>query len=473
MNDHDRFEQTLADLLAERGADQPAASRLDEALLVTAATRQSPRWMALLTESPMHVGTSVAAGSPAVRLAAIAVVTALMLALTAGALVGGSALLGPITVDADGSGDYRTISEAVDAARDGDTIEVNAGHYIEDVRVVGKDLTIRGVGPREDIIVEAAPAERPAGIDSRQRGSRDFRGAAGLIVRGEYARAFLLRRTSTTLANMTVVGQAEGSSIEIIGTDADPVLSGLHLPFVGNWEFDHAAIWWAGGASGSLRESRVAGAIEIDSGSTPRLTDNVLEACLYVAGDATHPVIDGNRIFDCPFGFLVSLNYGTVAATISGNDLSIANDLAPVSTDFASTGIWTWNDSDATLTIDDNDFHDAGQAISLGAGSAATIKGNRFERHETALVIAADDAEIRGNTIRDSDIQGLSVLGSPTIADNIIEGNTTGIFLGRNSSAVVTNNHFCGNDFDTRVAAIAGSGTPTVGDNEVCADDTG
>ena len=44
-----------------------------------------------------------------------------------------------------GNGGYATIQAAVNAAADGDTIEIAAGTYTEDVAVTGKALTIDGV----------------------------------------------------------------------------------------------------------------------------------------------------------------------------------------------------------------------------------------------------------------------------------------------------------------------------------------
>ena len=50
-----------------------------------------------------------------------------------------------ITVDDSGGADYTTIQAAVDAANEGDTIEVRSGTYVENVDV-GKRLTLRGEG---------------------------------------------------------------------------------------------------------------------------------------------------------------------------------------------------------------------------------------------------------------------------------------------------------------------------------------
>ena len=49
-------------------------------------------------------------------------------------------------------GTYSTIQAAVDAAGNGDTIEIAAGTYREQVTVDGKNITIHGAGSGQTII---------------------------------------------------------------------------------------------------------------------------------------------------------------------------------------------------------------------------------------------------------------------------------------------------------------------------------
>ena len=49
-------------------------------------------------------------------------------------------------------GTYSTIQAAVDAAGNGDTIEIAAGTYREQVTVNGKDITLHGAGTGQTII---------------------------------------------------------------------------------------------------------------------------------------------------------------------------------------------------------------------------------------------------------------------------------------------------------------------------------
>jgi pectin methylesterase-like acyl-CoA thioesterase len=50
-----------------------------------------------------------------------------------------------MTILTVGNGGYATIQAAVNAAVDGNTIEIAAGTYTEDVTITGKSITIDGV----------------------------------------------------------------------------------------------------------------------------------------------------------------------------------------------------------------------------------------------------------------------------------------------------------------------------------------
>ena len=56
------------------------------------------------------------------------------------------------TVDPHAPADFSTISEAIAAASDGDTIQVAAGSYPEDLVLGGRSLTIEGAGSELTLI---------------------------------------------------------------------------------------------------------------------------------------------------------------------------------------------------------------------------------------------------------------------------------------------------------------------------------
>ncbi|AKB74500.1 Cell surface protein [Methanosarcina lacustris Z-7289] len=79
-----------------------------------------------------------------------------IIALAVMGLAGGTAAADTLTVDADGGTDFTSIQEAVDSAKEGDTILVMPGKYVENVHI-GKPLNIiSGVEAPEEIVVEAA-----------------------------------------------------------------------------------------------------------------------------------------------------------------------------------------------------------------------------------------------------------------------------------------------------------------------------
>ncbi|SDF24777.1 parallel beta-helix repeat (two copies) [Methanolobus vulcani] len=87
------------------------------------------------------------------RIAIVAVALALFFVGTASAVI--------YTVDDSSGKDFLTIQEAVDAAEDGDIVEVYPGTYIENVVIV-KDLNITSFsGNPEDTIVQAANRNKP------------------------------------------------------------------------------------------------------------------------------------------------------------------------------------------------------------------------------------------------------------------------------------------------------------------------
>jgi hypothetical protein len=93
MNDTFDFERFVVDQFANVAADRPPARSVDQILTEARQMRPLPRWLAIIKEPPMRVRSIVIVGSPALRrTAALACVTALLVAL-AGAVVAGASLL--------------------------------------------------------------------------------------------------------------------------------------------------------------------------------------------------------------------------------------------------------------------------------------------------------------------------------------------------------------------------------------------
>ncbi|WP_323769682.1 right-handed parallel beta-helix repeat-containing protein [Antarctobacter sp.] len=126
-----------------------------------------------------------------------------------------------LSVKQDGSGDFRTIAEAVKAAKPGTRIEIFPGTYNGGVRV-GKELEIVGVGDRDKIIWQAksadviewvAPKGRIANLSLRQLGESSYAVRFG-------AGSALLEHCDLTSSG----GPSKGAPIVGIFNRANPVL---------------------------------------------------------------------------------------------------------------------------------------------------------------------------------------------------------------------------------------------------------
>lgn len=171
---------------------------------------------------------------------------------------------------------YATISAAVDAARDGDTILVRPGRYMESVVIEGKTITVQGDGEREAIMV---------GWDQGP--------------------AFTLVGTRSTLARLTIVGgsprpksnpRPEAASLWVKG--GAPQLDELEVTRGGG-------IWYDSGATGTIEHSQIRdtnGGIYVCEGASPSIEANDISAqslaAIVVRGAATDPLIRANRVHD-------------------------------------------------------------------------------------------------------------------------------------------------------------------------------
>ena len=120
-----------------------------------------------------------------------------------------------------GSGGYATIQAAVDAAVNGDTILIAAGHYREQVSISGKDITLQGAGVGQTIIDRPNSA---ALVESYHESN------SGLPYR--YSVVTVKDNSDVTITGVTVDGRDQGgiasppgaynfAGVYVINSDAD------------------------------------------------------------------------------------------------------------------------------------------------------------------------------------------------------------------------------------------------------------
>ncbi|MEA3409804.1 MAG: pectinesterase family protein [Candidatus Eisenbacteria bacterium] len=377
--------------------------------------------------------------------------------LLAGLVVGSAPLLASqdaIIVAQDGSGAHTTISAAVDAASDGDTILVQPGTYDESV-LVSKDITIRGDGDRAAVVVELSEELTPGlGWDD-----------PGL------PHAFRFEDCAATLENLTLRGESSRISI----TGGAPTLRGLSLESVG-YDYDpvenknfHLTIGLEimDGSVAILRDSTVVDTdLMIDSGASPTIEGNqLIGGLVFVQGDGVSPVIRDNVFEDNHVdGIWIS---GGATPEVVGNTIvgAVQEGISVKDPAFPDGAL----DTGTHAFLRDNTFRDCVRGVFLAPKAAATLEDNEFLGNDIAITIDDAEALISGNVIHDNGGGIFVERGAPVLEDNSISGNNSGLGLARPAKPILSGgNVICDNG--TNIRLMKGAEMPSVEGNDICAD---
>lgn len=474
----DRFERLLSDALeqtAPGGVPQDLLARLEAAV---DGTRRRPRWLAVLREPTMRLGSTLVVGSVAVRASALLAAIVLLALALAGVGVAGSRLIAsaePIIVDPDGNGTVTTIGEAIDLAADGDTILVRPGTYVEAV-LVDRDITIRGDGEADEIIVRA-PQDGPTTTLAANRGA---------------PYAILLQDSSASVAGLTLQGL--GSAVHISG--GQPTLEGLvfedagepHTQSHGRGAFTDAVVI-ANGSRATVRDNELlgGGAITIYERSQALVIGNTLvdgPSILSFRGDAG-TVIRDNQIV-APLNRAIGAFGGS--PTIEGNVIEQATS------DGITVGFGFSVGTDPIVR--DNHISGTMHGIAVAPDAHPLIERNTLRSNDTGLIfasnsndlVAADNvlidnttgialgrttARIEGNSISGGKAGIVAVDGSsPILIGNTVEGaDYRGVAIVGRSTAVLEDNRICGNA--SNLVVLDGGDIQIDDSNEICEDGTG
>ncbi len=411
-----RLEQLLGDVLAD-GAPSHAPERLRHHILFTTSrARSRSRWLVDIKERPMRMHDRVAAGSPAMRLAYVAILTLILVILATGTVVGAAGLLaGPATivVAPDGSADYTTIAEAVAAAHDGDTVLIRPGTYAEQVDITG-DITVKGEGDPSSVVIQVPEKGREL---PPEYATRCLMSCSGTI-NGVYG--IHLVGSNAVVSTLTVVGTGSGKAI-VVDAGA-PTLEDMIIDIAGDPVPSSEAASRMGlaidlGSQALVRNVRHEGWLQVDRGSTPTFEQSqLLDSCVQIWGDETAATFRNNLVTGCPNGWSFDIAHNA-SALIEDNDISGGEiDVYGVGMDPVIRG---------------NVIHDSPGGINITELAAATLDGNTFERNGRAIIADATvtSSIIRGNTFCGNDTD-LDVPDGSTLT---LDGNT--ICAGEPSSA--------------------------------------
>lgn len=318
-----------------------------------------------------------------------------------------------LIVDAGGSGSFRTVADAVSAARADDILLVRPGNYRESI-VVAKSIAILGDGERDQIVLESgagpvvrfdAPFGRIANITIRR--SVDDPGATP-----DYAVWVTTGRLELDGCDIT---SASLACVSISG-DAEPTIRRNRI---------HDS-----SAGGVFVNQRGRGTIEGND-----IFGNALSN-IEIA-DAAEPTVRHNRIRNAmQAGVLVS---GAAGGAIEDNDI-FANTLAGIEVS-----------KDAAPMVRRNRVHDGyGVGLNFHDGAGGTIDDNDIFANAGAGVVIRTGADpvVRRNRIRDGKLGGVFVWeqGRGTLEENDVSGNVlAGVEVRDGGEPVVRRNTICRN----------------------------
>lgn len=401
----------------------------------------------------MRTESRVAVGSPTVRVMAILAATLLLIVAMAAAGAGVQRLLAAdstFIVDQSGSGDFTTISEAVTAAADGDTILIRPGQYNEAV-LIDKSISLEGDGPRDQITIGGLDV--PATREATEWCETVHRVGCGILIDGADARVSGVT-FAETYAGLGIRGGAPVIEGVAFLHDGDPYVDGT--PFFG------ASLTIGGESRAQIVGNEFDGAsmIDVDEDSSPLVEGNVLRGGtgIWLSKPGNDAVVRGNDIAGAA---VAGINLMTVSTPLIED-----NVIADAGTDGILLGYQDARGIDPIVrgnTITGS----GGSAIAVGSQAKPTIESNTLIDNRFAVLLGLGDSTVSGN-----DIQGegsgimITAGGQPQIADNVIDVSGRGISITRGSQANLSGNEVCG----AEESIFVDGAEPTIDDTNIVCD---
>lgn len=464
------LERRLAAWLADERGSVPPEAGVHDILAATSSRRPLPRWLALIKEPPMRTASRVAVGSPTVRLVSILAATLLLaLAASGAAMAGASLLAGPAihVVDPSDSSAYQTVSTAIAAAQDGDTVLVKPGTYEESL-LITTDITLLGEGGRDAVILRFPPDAPTATMQAGTPWAVTL--PVGLWIDGTHA----------VIRGVTVSGAAPGMGIFIDG--GDPAIEDVVIDVEGTDSADRlperVAVLLHGGSRPTISGSAWDDYFAAREGSSPTIERNTISGIGGLSLDGPGPATVTSNKFTAGAGMSAS---GGLTGTIADNVLEGGEIVIDTGADMlvrgnTATGVQKPAEGAIVVTgggsrarIIDNRVTGSSSAIVVSSGAQAIVEGNELTGNGLGVsVVTAATTTVRENAIYGGGTGVLVGTGGPVIEGNTIESNEIGVSLGTTAAPVLSGNRFCGNGETVRVT---GEHPVTLEGNEICPED--
>ena len=314
-----------------------------------------------------------------------------------------------------GSGGYATISAAVSAAADGDTLAIDAGTYAECVSLAGKDLTLQGAGAGSTLLTGDGSCDVALAMDLGETAT-----VADLTLDNPAGQGFTVQGGTVVLSNVTVQNGGDpmlrggGGSV----TDADLTLDGC------TFQDNQAQVGGHLAATGShlaISNSTFSGGSSLYGGA------------LYVASalslEVTDSTFTGNQSTTSG-GVLVTDTVTSVTFSGTTFEDNAAKESGGVFYAY-NTGTITWTDS----TFQGNTAGGYG-GVGYCPTASLTISGCTFEDNQStstnggAVVVTNGDLQVDDSSFSSNQAAShggaLMVFQGSLIGSNLsFEGNTS------------------------------------------------
>ncbi len=308
-------------------------------------------------------------------------------------------------------GDADTIQQAVDRAREGDLVLIEAGTYVESVLVEQEGIVIRGVD-RNDVILD--------GGDSLPNGFEVV--ANGVAIENLTVRAFTQNGIVFNGAAVAAKqGESSGGYRRVPGVD-DAVVNGYRVSYVTAVNNGLYGVYAFSARNGIIENSYASG--HPDSGF-------YVGQCKPCNAVLRNLVAERNAIGY--FGTNASDGVYVIESVFRNNRLGIAPNsqdaefLAPQQATVVAANLVVDNDDASAPAIPDGFF--AG-GIAVGGGTKNQVIGNRVVGHDGAGIIVLtmgrfvpEENEIKENVLVDNAVDLVYAVVDGVVLGNCFAGN--------------------------------------------------
>jgi parallel beta-helix repeat protein len=378
-----------------------------------------------------------------------------------------------ITVAQDGAADHETITEAIEAASDGDTILIAPGTYVENL-YLDKALTLFGDGPREQIVILQDESDRqvvdvePAWPRTRRSGPQD-RPVKSTVV------TIHVDDADVTIESLSIMDEddvlytsllLDGGTSTVRGIDTNGFVGvrGDATVTIEDSDIERLGSW------GTPNHTVVTGNEIRDlffgsEGATGRVEGNIVHRNIVIERGASYEVV-GNSILAIEDEPGIVLSDPETIATVIGND--VAGGPIGISVEFAGESLVEGNTVhgselgiraiETTSTVSGNTIRDVTEVGILAAGQGMTVTGNDISGGRLGIhALAIDYSQVPSGTPRHDE--------PPRILDNSVADASHFALVIEEDSPSVSGNRLCSG---RQAIKIVGDSDPSIGTNEIC-----